>query len=137
VQTTPDDANLVGNVYFAHYFRWQERVRDLWLHRLREQPGLSRRPWEGAEELLCLTDRVDYLREAMPFDRIETELTVRAAGERAVVLEFRHHRLEASGGRTRLAVGKQEVVWVRRNGAAVPAPARLPDALTSPHEVSP
>ena len=31
-QTTLEEANLVGNVYFANYFAWQGRVRDLFLH---------------------------------------------------------------------------------------------------------
>jgi hypothetical protein len=32
LQTTLEEANLVGNVYFANYFAWQGRVRDLFLH---------------------------------------------------------------------------------------------------------
>ena len=27
IQTSSVEANLVGNIYFAHYFAWQERLR--------------------------------------------------------------------------------------------------------------
>jgi acyl-CoA thioesterase FadM len=125
-QTTLEEANLVGNVYFANYFAWQGRVRDLFLNSV--APEYLR--GTGARgELLCLRSRVDYLREAMPFDQVQVLLTLRSATACGAVLGFEYHRLQPEGGRQKLSVGFQEVAWVERGADGTPRPAPFPEVI--------
>ncbi len=122
VQTTLEESNLVGNVYYANYFAWQNRVRDLHLQRFAPE----RFHGIGADgELLCLRSHVDYLREAMPFDRIEVRLAPRSVSRCGAVLDFEYYRVEGAG-RHKLSVGWQEVAWVRRLGDGTPQPQPWP-----------
>ncbi len=126
VQTSLEESNLVGNVYFANYFAWQNRVRDL--HLRRAAPG--RFLGIGAEgELVCLHSRIDYLREAMPFERIEVTMSPRHVTECGAVLDFEYYRIEDNGERRKLSVGSQEVAWVRRSPDGTPQPLPWPADL--------
>jgi acyl-CoA thioesterase FadM len=126
VQTSLEEANLVGNVYFANYFAWQGRVRDLFLHRL--APQLFRGIGSDGE-MVSLRSRVDYLREAMPFDRIQVVMTVHSIRECGAVLGFEYYRLEEDGRRQKLSVGTHEVAWVRRGANGEPQPIPLPAVI--------
>jgi acyl-CoA thioesterase FadM len=126
MQTTLEESNLVGNVYFANYFAWQGKVRDLFLHRL--APEFFR--GIGSEgEMVCLRSRMDYLREAMPFDRIQVVMTVRSIRTCGAVLGFEYFRLEEDGRRQKLSVGTHEVAWVRRDKNGTVRPAPLPAVI--------
>jgi NAD(P)-dependent dehydrogenase (short-subunit alcohol dehydrogenase family)/acyl-CoA thioesterase FadM len=126
VQTTLEEANLVGNVYFANYFAWQGRARDLFLHSIAPDylRGIGARG-----ELVCLRSRVDYLREAMPFDRIQVVLSLVSLSECGAVLGFEYFRVAPGGGREKLSVGTQEVAWVRRRADGTPVPAPFPEVI--------
>jgi acyl-CoA thioesterase FadM len=125
-QTTLEDANLVGNVYFANYFAWQNRVLDLFLHHV--APGCHR--GIGAEgELLTLHTHVDYLREAMPFDRVQVDLHLRSLSRKGALFGFDYFRLGAGGSRQKLSAGTQQVAWVRRNPAGTPEPENWPGVI--------
>jgi NAD(P)-dependent dehydrogenase (short-subunit alcohol dehydrogenase family)/acyl-CoA thioesterase FadM/3-hydroxymyristoyl/3-hydroxydecanoyl-(acyl carrier protein) dehydratase len=126
IQTTFAEANLVGNVYFANYFTWQERLRDLFLHHAAPEVG---RDAGKAGEPLCLECRMDYLREAMPFDRIEVVLSARAVEESRAVLGFDYFKLLPDGVRQKISVGRQDVVWVRRGRGGAPGEAPFPEVI--------
>ena len=123
-QTTLEEANLVGNVYFANYFAWQNRIRDLFLHDV--VPDCHRGVGERGE-LITLHTHVDYLREAMPFDRVQVELRLRSLSQSGATLGFDYFRAVADGARRKLSVGIQEVVWARRNSEGLPVAETWPD----------
>ncbi|MCP4716512.1 MAG: hypothetical protein GY868_15435, partial [Deltaproteobacteria bacterium] len=75
METSLEDANIVGNIYFANYYAWQGRVRDRYFYDL--IPEYFRGTGEKGE-LICLSCRVDHLREAMPFDRVEVRMALKA-----------------------------------------------------------
>jgi enediyne polyketide synthase len=128
-QTTLDHANLVGNVYYANYPRWAGRCRDMYffkvapeLYRAEDHPG----------ELLCRRMKIDHLREAMPFDRVLTEMSIRAVYRCGVALAFQMYRVDDDGSRTKLAVAEQDVVFGTRAKGALeprPMPERVVEAL--------
>ncbi|HTU19273.1 MAG TPA: SDR family NAD(P)-dependent oxidoreductase [Gemmataceae bacterium] len=126
MQTTLEESNLVGNVYFANYFAWQGKVRDLFLHSIAPEyfRGIG-----SDGEMVCLRSRMDYLREAMPFDRIEVVMTVRSIRACGAVLGFEYYRLEPDGRRQKLSVGTHEVAWVRRDTDGIPQPAAFPEVI--------
>lgn len=123
ISTSLEEANLVGNVYFANYFAWQNRARDGFLYGI--DPAYFRGTG-GLGEMVTLHTRVDYLREAMPFDTIQVVTSLKALHERGATLQFEYYHLLPDGTRLKLSVGRQEVAWVRR-ADGVPSPAPWPD----------
>ena len=122
---TLEDANLVGNVYYANYFIWQGRVRDQFLFdRVPEYfRGTGRRG-----ELICTHSHLDYLRDAMPFDDVIVCMRLRTLSNVGAELVFEYYRTTADGGKEKLAIGTQQVFWVirdRSSGKVAVAP--LPD----------
>ncbi len=124
LQATLEDANQVGNVYFANYIAWQNRARELFLFSV--NPDYLRGTGENGE-MITLRSRVDHLREAMPFDRIAVVLYLRSVRERGAIFGFEYFRVLPDGSRLKLAIGHQEVAWVKRKNG-------LPVATPFPHE---
>lgn len=123
-QTTLEEANLVGNVYYGNYFIWQGRVRDLFLynvapHYLRDSVVQS--------EMVCLYTRMDYLREAMPFDKVRAAGFVESVSECGAVLSFEFYRENPNGELEKLSVGRQEIAWVKRDEEGNPLPTPWPE----------
>jgi NAD(P)-dependent dehydrogenase (short-subunit alcohol dehydrogenase family)/acyl-CoA thioesterase FadM/acyl carrier protein len=120
-QTTLEESNLVGNVYYGNYFIWQGRILDLFLYSVAPEYLRISNP---CGEMVCLYTRMDYLREAMPFDRVRTLLYVRSVSECGASFNFEFFREQPDGTLEKLHVGQQDVAWVERqeDGTAVAAP---------------
>jgi acyl-CoA thioesterase FadM len=122
--TDQEDSNLVGNIYHSNYGKWQSRMLDRFL--FQSEPDYFRQGGRNGE-WLTQRSRLDYLRDAMPFDTIETEMRLRELTGNAVRLAFSYFRRDANGGRTKLAHGEQYAVWVKRTAgggfASQPIPA--------------
>lgn len=71
IRTSSVDSNVVGNLYYAGYFKWAARVVDRLLER--HAPSMVRA--SGREGEVAITSlRLEHLREAMPFDELEAAL---------------------------------------------------------------
>jgi enediyne polyketide synthase len=131
-ETSLEDANLVGNIYFSHYYTWQGRVLDRFFAEALPEFIKAETP---AGELRCLHCRVDHVHEAMPFDRILVRMYATIVHERGVRLRFDYFRLGADGREEKLAFGEHAAQWVEpaAGGAwmAAPLPEGLRRALTS------
>jgi len=126
-QTTLEDANLVGNVYYSNYFKWQGRVRDLFFQP--RAPALYR--GTGASgELRVVASKAEFLRDAMPFDRVEVVMHLQAVHERGLRLRFEYFAQEPNGASRKLAFGEHDVAWVVR-GQPSPLPPELRAALSA------
>ncbi len=125
-QTTLEESNLVGNVYYGNYFIWQGRILDLFLYSVAPEYLRVSNP---IGEMLCLYSRMDYLREAMPFDRIKTQLYVRSVSECGATFNFEFFREQFDGSLEKLHIGQQEVVWVERRADGSPVAAPLPSSV--------
>jgi enediyne polyketide synthase len=125
-QTSLEDANLVGNIYFDNYAKWQGRVRDVFFYET--APHLYR---GGAPngELMCRRVRVSHIREAMPFDMIYVNMGLRAVHQCGVKLEFTYHRVNPDGSSEKLAFSEHNAVWVVRDAQGRPTAAPLPEEL--------
>lgn len=131
LQTTLEDANLVGNIYFANYFNWQLRCRDMLSHAV--APSYLRGTGSRGE-WGCLRAKMTYLRDGMPFDRVRVCMSVKALYECGADLEFEFLRVDRDGREEKLAIGEQDLVWARRVDRElrpVPLPLALRTALRS------
>ncbi len=122
-QTTLEDANLVGNVYFANYPIWQGRIRDQFFYSIVPQFYTGNR-YQG--ELFCVQSRVDHLREAMPFDQIVVRMSLKTLYTNGMTLWFDYYRKNNAAQLEKLATGTQKAVWVTHDDRQQIVPTALP-----------
>jgi enediyne polyketide synthase len=126
IDTSLDNSNLVGNIYFANYYAWQGQIRDRYFFDLIPAYYLG----TGRDgELLCLETRVNHLREAMPFDRIMVTMALKALKRHSAIFYFEYFLMNADDTRVKLAFGEQNVIWVKRDPDGKPVPASFPPVL--------
>ena len=113
------DTNVVGNVYFAHYFRWQGECREsLMAEGYPEFHDDLRRGFNLVTEFA----HMDFLYEARLFDRVLARMTVSSLSRTRIEFEFEFIRERDN---SLLARGKQAVIWTNRQHR----PALMPDKL--------
>ncbi|MFY1668896.1 acyl-CoA thioesterase [Plantactinospora sp. WMMB334] len=121
-----EETNLVGNVYYVNYLRWQGRCREMFLK--------ERAPDVLAElqaDLKLFTLRVDceFFAEITAFDELAVRMRLVDLAQTQIEFGFDYLRLDPGGGETLVARGRQRVACMRGpNGAT--APARVPESLT-------
>ena len=103
METSLEDSNIVGNIYFANYYAWQGKARDHYFYTL--IPDYFRGTGERGE-MICLHCKVDHLREAMPFDRIEVQMALKAVNKCRARLYFEYFKLEHKYPPLKLATGE-------------------------------
>jgi enediyne polyketide synthase len=126
IETSLDNSNTVGNIYFANYYAWQGQVRDHYFYRI--IPEYFRGVGEKGE-LLCVQTQVQHLREAMPFDTIVVTMALKQLKKYSVTFHFEYFRQENDGSRTKLAFGEQQNVWVVRDEKGTPVPSSFPQPV--------
>lgn len=119
-----EETNLVGNVYYVNYLRWQGRCRELFLHR--HCPEVMA---ELRDDLKLFTLKVDceFFAEITAFD--ELSIRMRLAELTQTQLEFTFDYLKLTpDGELLVARGRQRVACMRGpNGRT--APTRVPEPL--------
>ncbi len=120
-----EESNVVGNVYFTHYLRWQGRCREMFLHQ--HAPELMGDLGRG---LALATTRVScsYYRELAPLDEVAVRMSAAAMTPSRLTMAFQYVRLGPGGEEELVAEGEQEVACMRRAGDRM-EPAPLPQAL--------
>jgi enediyne biosynthesis thioesterase len=123
-----EETNLVGNVYFAHYVRWQGHCRELFLST--HAPGVLDRLRDGLA-LVTVSCGVEFFAECWAADQVEVHMSLeRIAGHR-IEMGFDYYR-RLSGGPQLAARGRQTVACMRRRGdrlEPIPVPDELREAL--------
>ncbi len=119
--TCLEETDAIGNINFQNYYIFQGRLRDGFFQEI--IPEYYRRDLKQGE-FRCLHSKVDFLREAFPFDRIEVKMYLQAVYERSVSLVFEYFRVTPNGAKEKLALGKQDAMWLvpDQNGKSVSAP---------------
>lgn len=120
-----EETNVIGNVYFTHYLRWQGRCREMFLHQ--HTPELMA---EIGRNLALATTRVacSYYRELAALDQVSIRMSAGAMTPSRLTMIFQYFRVGAEGEEELVAEGEQEIACMHRVGAAV-EPAPLPQVL--------
>jgi acyl-CoA thioesterase FadM len=124
-QTTLEESNYVGNIYFAHYAKWLGATRDLWFHK--EFPDVFSGT-AGQGEFFSILCDIDHLQEAMPFDMVLVRMFLDKLFDTGLDLRFEYFLMDQNRVGRKLAVAKQRVVWVNRNRSIIEA-VKLPNEL--------
>ena len=120
-----EETNVVGNVYYVHYLRWQGRCRELFLKE-RAPEVLA----ELAADLKLFTLKVEceFFAELAALDEVLIRMRLIELGQTQLEFGFDYLRSEADGSQTLVARGRQRVACMRGPNNQT-APTRVPDSL--------
>lgn len=120
-----EETNLVGNVYYTNYLRWQGRCREMFL-KLRAPEVLA----ELQDDLKLFTLRVEceFFAEITAFDDIAVRMRLVDLAQTQIEFSFEYVRLDPGGGESLVARGRQRVACMRGPSART-IPARVPESL--------
>jgi len=112
VQTTMEHANLIGNVYFAHYYEWQKLCIDRYLFNI--VPDYFKGIGEKGE-LFVIHSEVNHLREAMPFYTIKITMHLKVLHENGMEFSFNYYGMASDNKEwVKLANGTCHGVWGKK-----------------------
>lgn len=120
-----EETNIVGNVYYVNYLRWQGRCREMFLK--------ERAPQVLADlqsDLKLFTLRVDceFFAEITAFDDLAIRMRLIELAQTQIEFGFDYVRLDPGGGETLVARGSQRVACMRGPNTRT-LPARVPEPL--------
>ena len=123
-----EETNLVGNVYFSNYVKWQGRAREAFLHqnvmKISNAKGdlelISNMLSDGRLALVTCSTDCKYLRELLAFDEVIIHLTLDYIIENRIGMSFSYRKVTEEG-EIIVATGKQEIACMERseNGNAI------------------
>ncbi|MBP9854375.1 MAG: SDR family NAD(P)-dependent oxidoreductase [Candidatus Omnitrophica bacterium] len=123
--TSLENSNLVGNVYFANYAEWLGVVMDLYFYKI--IPECYKGVGDNGEFVILNCD-IDYLTEAMPFDTILVKMYLNRIHQNSLDLDFEFFLYNGRKVGRKLAAARNRAIWVRRKGDIVEA-ENLPSKL--------
>jgi enediyne core biosynthesis thioesterase len=123
-----EETNLVGNVYYANYVRWQGRCREMFL-KDRAPEILT----ELSQGLALVTVKVscEYFSELFAFDRVSIRMRLGEVRQNRITMLFEYWRI-TDAGEDLVAQGEQQTACMRRQGEKslpTPIPTPLLEAL--------
>ncbi|WP_283133056.1 acyl-CoA thioesterase [Rhizohabitans arisaemae] len=120
-----EETNIVGNVYYVNYLRWQGRCRELFLKQA--APEVLR---DLQDDLKLFTLKVDceFFAEITAFDELSIRMHLVELAQTQVEFTFDYVRLDPGGGETLVARGRQRVACMRGPNTRT-IPSRVPDSL--------
>ena len=123
-RVTFDETNVVGNVYFAHYLRWQGHCREHFL--ADHAPGVLA-ALAGGLALVTVDCAAEFYAETWAADLIEIRMTLAGLAGNRVTMSFDYLRMP-DGPAELVARGRQSIACMRRDDGRL-EPAPVPDEL--------
>ncbi|GAA1548170.1 acyl-CoA thioesterase [Dactylosporangium maewongense] len=119
-----EETNLVGNVYYVNYLRWQGRCRELFL-KTKAPEVLA----DLQDDLKLFTLRVgcEFFAEITAFDDLSIRMRLVELAQTQIEFSFDYVRV-GDGGELLVARGGQRVACMRGPNTRT-VPARVPEAL--------
>jgi enediyne biosynthesis thioesterase len=119
-----EETNLVGNVYYVNYLRWQGRCREMFL--LEHAPDVLGE-LRADLKLFTLKSECEYLAEITAFDELSIRMRLQELTQTQIAFAFDYVHLH-DGIEELVARGRQRIACMRGpNGNTVPA--RVPESL--------
>ncbi|MBO1418043.1 thioesterase family protein [Streptomyces sp. FH025] len=119
-----EETNLVGNVYYVNYLRWQGRCREMFLKE--KAPGVLA---ELQDDLKLFTLKVEceFFAEITAFDELSIRMRLEELTQTQVKFGFEYLKLDGDQERL-VARGSQRIACMRGPNTAT-VPARVPEEL--------
>lgn len=120
-----EETNLVGNVYYVNYLRWQGRCREMFLKN--RAPDVLAEMQDGLK-LFTLKVDCEFFAELTAFDELSVRMRLVDLAQTQLEFSFDYVRIDPGGGETLVARGRQRVACMRGPNTRT-APSRVPDSL--------
>jgi enediyne biosynthesis thioesterase len=119
-----EETNLVGNVYYVNYIRWQGRCREMFL--LERAPDVLDELRRDLK-LFTLKSECEYLAEISAFDQISIRMRLEELTQTQIAFTFDYVKV-SDEAEILVARGRQRIACMRGpNGRT--SPARVPESL--------
>jgi enediyne biosynthesis thioesterase len=119
-----EETNLVGNVYYVNYLRWQGRCREMFLRE--KAPGVLAE-LQGDLKLFTLKVECEFFAEITAFDELSIRMRLEELTQTQIQFSFAYVQLHEGQERV-VATGRQRVACMRGPNSDT-RPARVPDEL--------
>jgi enediyne biosynthesis thioesterase len=119
-----EETNMVGNVYYVHYLRWQGRCREMFL---KDRAPSVLEDLQRDLKLFTLKVDCEFFAELTAFDELSIRMRLTELAQTQVQFSFDYVRRD-DGGETLVARGSQRVACMRGPNTRT-TPARVPEAL--------
>ncbi|MBL6791484.1 MAG: polyketide synthase dehydratase domain-containing protein, partial [Methylophilaceae bacterium] len=131
-KTSLNESNLVGNVYYSNYYKWQAEVFDELIYDI--DPEFFRVDSNRAK-FVCTNVQVQHLREAMPFDKIEVRLYINKIYQNALEIDYEFFNVNCKDSPIKLAWGTQKLIFSKKSEESpeyvvVKIPDKIIESLT-------
>ncbi|GII02158.1 acyl-CoA thioesterase [Planobispora takensis] len=120
-----EETNIVGNVYYVNYLRWQGRCREMFL---KERAPEVLADLQDDLKLFTLKVECEFFAEITAFDELSIRMRLSELAQTQIEFSFDYVRLDAGGSETLIARGKQRVACMRGPNTRT-SPARVPEPL--------
>jgi len=123
-----EETNLVGNVYYVNYLRWQGRCREMFL---KEKAPEVLADLMGDLKLFTLKVECEFFAEITAFDLLSVRMRLEELTQTQIEFAFDYVKI-TDGVQNLVATGRQRIACMRgSNNDTVPTrvPAALRDAL--------
>lgn len=125
-----EETNLVGNVYYVNYLRWQGRCREMFL---KEKAPAVLEELQLDLKLFTLKVECEFFSEITAFDELSVRMRLEELTQTQIQFAFDYVKI-AEGVEFLVARGRQRIACMRGpNTDTVPArvPTQLRDALAA------
>ncbi|MFI7120175.1 acyl-CoA thioesterase [Amycolatopsis sp. NPDC049868] len=119
-----EETNLVGNVYYVNYLRWQGRCREMFL---KERAPSVLGELRADLKLFTLKVECEFLAEITAFDELSVRMRLEELTRTQIEFSFDYVVLRPNG-ELLVARGHQRIACMRGPNTAT-VPAQVPDAL--------
>ncbi|HEV7825269.1 MAG TPA: acyl-CoA thioesterase [Mycobacteriales bacterium] len=120
-----EETNLVGNVYYVHYVRWQGRCREMYIKDCAPEVLDELR---GDLKMFTLKVDCEFYAELTAFDEVVIRMRLFELAQTQVDFGFEYLKLTGDGGEQLVARGHQRVACMRGPSTRT-VPARVPEVL--------
>jgi enediyne core biosynthesis thioesterase len=120
-----EETNLVGNVYFSNYIKWQGLCREKFL--MDYAPEILHDLYNKLA-LITLNCSCEYYDQLIPFDNVRIEMRLKKRVQNRISMEFLYIKEKINNGEITIAKGNQEtcVMQKHKHGMSV---CELPNSL--------
>lgn len=120
-----EETNIVGNVYYVNYLRWQGRCREMFL---KERAPDILADLRADLKLFTLKVDCEFFAEITAFDDLSIRMRLVELAQTQLEFGFDYVRLAPDGDELLIARGRQRVACMRGPNTRT-VPARVPPTL--------
>jgi enediyne biosynthesis thioesterase len=120
-----EETNIVGNVYYVNYLRWQGRCREMFL---KEKAPAVLEELRHDLKLFTLKVECEFFAEITAFDELSIRMRLEELTSTQVQFAFDYVHLTTDGEERLVARGRQRIACMRGPNTAT-VPSRVPEQL--------